>query len=178
MKRGYYYVLNYSFEGSAPSTPAGPGIYGVDEPDQFTPEYYDDDFGLIYFPEEDSLTWSHFLRPDGDMNGMVTISDLTALGANLGESGPWTVGSREWLIDGNRNGLIEIGDLSLIGRRLMIALDGVHAYHSTAAEGPPTDRFADFGQPLVGDPAPGDWVWVRATLDDFTGPACGIQQIP
>lgn len=62
------------------------------------------------------LEWEYNNRGDYDLNGLVTVSDLTPIGIHFGKdsSAPdWAAAS---CADGNGNDLIEVGDITPIGQ--------------------------------------------------------------
>ena len=93
-------------------------------------------------PQGITLSWTERLVGDYDMNGVVNISDLTALGQHLGESvnyksqgvtdyipagDPDAAGAANWRtarVDGNDDGLITIADVTPIAQHWEQGIDG------------------------------------------------------
>lgn len=76
------------------------------------------------------LTW--YLVNPGDFNqdGLVGVSDLSPLGREFGQSGPFPFDTARSVIDGNSDGLIGIGDLALIGQYWDCHVEGYNLYAS------------------------------------------------
>ena len=76
---------------------------------------YDPNWGLNWNDATDTLTFYHTMRGDTDNSGTVTLLELTAFGAHLGESGPWNVGDIQWSLDVDRNNDITFTDWVVTG---------------------------------------------------------------
>ncbi|MDQ3023972.1 MAG: hypothetical protein M3R04_06275, partial [bacterium] len=78
--------------------------------------------------------WSYRNAGDYDLNGEVSVSDLSALGLGLGavegqsRYKPW--------VDGNSDGLIGIADLTPLGSNLQARVTGYRLQAGTSATGP------------------------------------------
>jgi hypothetical protein len=80
-----------------------------------------------------TLTWYYASPGDYNQDGLVTISDLTPLGAHLNESNggvPWPDSSVQAAIDGDSNGEINISDLTPLGANLGAHVTGYNVYVS------------------------------------------------
>ena len=76
------------------------------------------------------LSW-HYLNPgDYDQNGIVGITDLTPLGQNFLNEGPFDPASAQWMVDGDGNGEINLADISVIGQNFGNTVHGYELYAS------------------------------------------------
>jgi hypothetical protein len=130
------------------------------------------------------LRWDYAHKGDYDQNGLATISDITPLGAFLGQSvapADFPRSSKASQIDADENGAITIAELTPLGAAINInsGITGYNVYCTTddtklpttdnGAESDPTLRI---GQVLVGD-AQGSFSTDRVffTFDLATTPA-------
>ncbi|MCB1186414.1 hypothetical protein KDL29_04525 [bacterium] len=74
------------------------------------------------------LEWTELNWADYDHNGEVGISDLTPLGINLGDNGPWQPTEPGYWVDGDGNGLITLADITPIGQRYGTSVKGYSIY--------------------------------------------------
>ncbi|MDQ3024318.1 MAG: PKD domain-containing protein [bacterium] len=79
-----------------------------------------------------NLDWTYRNKGDYDQNRQVTISDLSALGANLGK----TSVSPDWLskaiaADGDSNGEVNISDITPIGANFIATVSGYKVQSTT-----------------------------------------------
>jgi PKD repeat protein len=89
------------------------------------------------------LFWHNYNQGDYDQNGLVTISDLTPLGINLGQGGSFSPASILGVVDGDGNGQITIADITPIGINFGSSISSYNIYAS--------DDFADY--PAAGGPS-------------------------
>ena len=95
-----------------------------------------------------TLSWRERLTGDYDLNGLVTIADISPIGQQLGNSydleDPDASGKVE-VVDGDINGLITIADISPIGQNFGTQLTGYDVYRTELADASedPTDDFTD-----------------------------------
>ena len=82
---------------------------------------------LAFYPTEDffgEIGWSYRNQGDYDLNGVVSISDLTPIGIHFGKR----FGDSDWLeaqyADGDGNGEVNIGDVTPIGQNFGGQVDG------------------------------------------------------
>ena len=92
-----------------------------------------------------TLSWRERLTGDYDVNGTVTIADITPLGINLGKSydlaDPDGTPKVE-IADGDVNGLITVADITPIGQNFEVRIIGYDVYR-TALSSPDEDPTAD-----------------------------------
>jgi len=77
---------------------------------------YVDPLKVTSVADDARLEWTYNNRGDYDLNGLVTVSDLTPIGVHFGKdssAADWAAAS---CADGNGNGLIEVGDITPIGQ--------------------------------------------------------------
>jgi hypothetical protein len=79
----------------------------------------------------DTLTWHYASIGDYDQNSEVNIADLTPLGVNFGEVGPFAYETSESVVDGDRNGEINLADITPIGQNFQRVVTGYGIYTST-----------------------------------------------
>ena len=93
----------------------------------------------------DILTWYYENTGDYDQNGEVNIADLTPLGVNFGNSGPFAEDSAQWMVDGDHNGEINLADITPIGINFGERVDGYVIYAGPEGSGYPADPADDNG---------------------------------
>ncbi|MEZ5336868.1 MAG: hypothetical protein R3F46_01260 [bacterium] len=76
------------------------------------------------------LSWNYANPGDYDQNGVVSIADLTPLGQNFLQSGPFDPGSALFMVDGDGNGEINLADISVIGQNFGNSVSGYELYAS------------------------------------------------
>ncbi|MEZ5337606.1 MAG: hypothetical protein R3F46_05020 [bacterium] len=79
------------------------------------------------------LSWPAWLPGDYDLDGVVSIQDITPLGKNFGTTSNgngWTQEEPLHWIDGNRDGEINSADLSVIGQHFNDELIGFRVYYA------------------------------------------------
>lgn len=77
---------------------------------------YVDPLDVTSVADDARLEWTYNNRGDYDLNGLVTVSDLTPIGVHFGKdaaAADWAAAS---CADGNANSLIEVGDITPIGQ--------------------------------------------------------------
>jgi len=74
--------------------------------------------------------WYYVNPGDYDQNGEVGIADLTPLGANFNDEGPFEVADSRMVIDGDGNGAINIADITPIGANFGNRIDNFTVYGS------------------------------------------------
>lgn len=143
---------------------------------------------LSYYPGTQLLSWRYRSRGDYDQNSLVTIADLTPLGAHLGAVGPFDYSSSLSVVDGDSNGVISITDITPIGASLGHQVTAYNVYSSptpgadypasnegpngpgatllgsiafSAGSGSPTDR--RLFNLTLSSPSMSDYFWVRPT---------------
>jgi PKD repeat protein len=87
-------------------------------------------------PGNQRLLWDVNLQGDYDQNGEVNVSDLTPLGARLGQSVPADPDSNLHVIDGDGNGLLTIADLTPLGANLGRRVQSYNVYRGVADDIP------------------------------------------
>ncbi|MCB1217153.1 hypothetical protein KDL44_07155 [bacterium] len=93
------------------------------------------------------LIWFHTNPGDYNQDGVVSISDLTPLGQNFGDSGPFAHSSAEAVVDGDGNDEINISDLTVIGQNLGNEVMEYAVYWSSRPDlDIPENNSADLGQ--------------------------------
>jgi len=111
-------------EGTARRTAAAPTGFASKVPDLSIHE----EGGQAIF------TWSYRQHGDYDLNGIVTVSDLTQVGVHFGKTttdADWQVAQ---LADGDGNGEVGVSDVTPIGQNFGGRLDGYELQGRTAAE--------------------------------------------
>lgn len=93
----------------------------------------------------DILSWYYENTGDYDQNGEVNIADLTPLGVNFGNSGPFAEDSAQWMVDGDHNGEINLADITPIGINFGERVDGYAIYAGQDGSGYPADPEDDNG---------------------------------
>ncbi|MCB1219811.1 MAG: hypothetical protein H7A35_09530 [Planctomycetales bacterium] len=92
-----------------------------------------------------TLSWRERLTGDYDINGVVTIADITPLGINLGKSYDKEdpdASPKVEIVDGDFNGLITLADITPIGQNFNTQITGYDVYRtalSSASEDPTAD---------------------------------------
>ncbi|MCB1216553.1 hypothetical protein KDL44_04135 [bacterium] len=92
-----------------------------------------------------TLTWRERLTGDYDINGVVTIADITPLGINLNKSYDKEdpdASPKVEVADGDWNGLITLADITPIGQNIGTQIVGYDVYRTTLtdiSEDPTTD---------------------------------------
>lgn len=106
----------------------------------------------LEFDGVDQLTWYYAFQGDYGQDGVVSVSDLTPLGANFNEVAPgglntlFPIDSVESQVDGDSNGGLFITDLTPIGANIgKDALGGFHVYASSTAADYPSPVTASNG---------------------------------
>ena len=96
-----------------------------------------------------TLTWRERLTGDYDLNGLVTISDITPIGLYFGDSydtaDPDGTPKAE-VVDGDINGLINVSDLTPIGQNFQVQIRGYDVYR-TALSSPDEEPTEDLSDP-------------------------------
>jgi hypothetical protein len=136
---------------------------------------------------EDTVDGWYYVNPgDYNQDGLVSVSDLTPLGANFlvaAEDGSFDFASALSVVDGDGNGIINISDLTPLGGNLGVRVESYNAYASDTAGDVPEDAAASTLTPLASvpfsaatgnkvtdrlffawpteDAVPFDYVWVR-----------------
>lgn len=85
---------------------------------------------LNFNPKSSAFLWYYVNPGDYDQNGEVGIADLTPLGANFNDEGPFEVGDARMMIDGDGNGVINIADITPIGANFGNHIDSFAVYGS------------------------------------------------
>jgi hypothetical protein len=128
------------------------------------------------------LQWTYVNTGDCNLDGLVSINDLTPIGQFFSRSrneGDWVKASRA---DGNNDGLISINDITPIGQNYLNFCAGYHIYGSGAENGPweqlgmqPLDGAPEFGPYLMGFNLPDtpDMYFQIRPFDDL-----GVEGIP
>jgi len=100
---------------------------------------------LLYDSSNSSaeLQWDYANRGDYDQNGLANVSDLTPLGAHLGDQSsnppnPFDRTDNKSVIDGDGNGIITVAELTPLGASLNNGVTGYNVYGSSDASHVPT----------------------------------------
>ncbi len=93
------------------------------------------------------LFWHYYNQGDYDQNGEVNISDLTPLGINLKQVGPFGPATILGLVDGDANGEINLADITPIGANFGASVSSYNLYASNDFAAYPAD-----GGPSTIDP--------------------------
>jgi hypothetical protein len=94
-----------------------------------------------------TLSWGYTSPGDYNQDGLVTVNDLTPLGAHFLKSNggnPWPLDTIESVVDGNSDGVINISDLTPLGANLGAKVTGYNVY---ASQDPATDYPAAIDEP-------------------------------
>lgn len=93
------------------------------------------------------LQWDYANRGDYDQNGLANVSDLTPLGAHLGEGTgtPFPRSSNLSVIDGDNNGVITVAELTPLGASLNNGITSYNVYGSIDPADVPTTAADDNG---------------------------------
>jgi hypothetical protein len=86
---------------------------------------------LQFDRDTQTLRWGYTNPGDYNQDGLVSIHDLTPLGAYLGRSNggePWAQESIESVVDGNGDGVINVSDLTPLGANLGARVSGYEVY--------------------------------------------------
>ncbi|MBN2081213.1 hypothetical protein JW859_03285 [bacterium] len=92
-----------------------------------------------------TLAWGFASAGDYNQNGLVEVADLTPLGQNFNESGPFDYNSVEAVVDGNSDGLISVNDITPIGQNYGNSLSEYHVYGSDSQDDYPLSAADDNG---------------------------------
>ena len=131
--------------------------------------------GLVQETGEPVLSWFDTNDGDGDNNGLVTISDLTPIGQQIGRSVPAETTDPNWGVifraDYDGNGLVTIADLTPVGQNFNKQLSG-YVVQSGPSEINLTDlttleRVEEFGAVGTGD-GQLTWSFTGAVLTETT----------
>jgi hypothetical protein len=112
------------------------------------------DFTLYPSVDEASATWTYRCQGDYDLNGVVSISDLTPIAVHFNKrttDANWKV---HQVADGDGNGIVNISDLTPLGQNLGARVAGYLVQKSAAADLPYEDMaFVPYvaGQPNLGE---------------------------
>jgi len=77
---------------------------------------YVDPLNVTSVADDARLEWVYNNRGDYDLNGLVTVSDLTPIGVHFGKNSSAADWAAASCADGNGNGLVEVGDITPIGQ--------------------------------------------------------------
>lgn len=110
---------------------------------------YDPNWGLSWNPGTSTLTFYHTMRGDYDQNGLIGVTELTPIFANMGEIGPWSIADEEWVLDGNRDQAITSADTVLIemmfGQSIWTPPAGYNVYYLPDIADQPPHYAPDLG---------------------------------
>lgn len=111
------------------------------------------DLSLHRVPPDNHYTWTYRNQGDYDLNGEVTIADLTPIGLHFGKNTLSPDWQQAQLADGDCNGEVNVADVTPIGQNFGGRVDGYELQRrSTASE--PFEVLAEFpfvaGSPTTG----------------------------
>lgn len=104
---------------------------------------------LIYNAITGVFRWYYVNPGDYDQNGLVSVADLTPVGANFNAMGPFDAKSALFVVDGDHNGLIGISDITPIGANFNNNIDSFAVYGSTEGGDYPASNSAMNGAGAV-----------------------------
>jgi hypothetical protein len=113
-----------------------------------------------------TLCWNYRNQGDYDLNGVVTIADLTPIGQHFGKSFADSDWQEAQLADGDRNGEVNIGDVTPIGQNFGGQVDGFELQSRSELAFPPDETFGTVERfPFVpGDPSSGVYPYYEYEL--------------
>jgi len=88
------------------------------------------------------LEWTENNNGDYNFDGLVTVNDLTPIGANYGIAYEGSFEDTLYWIDGNHNGLIEVSDITPIGQNFGGQVFGYNVYRNGTVEPSPIGALA------------------------------------